>query len=306
MLRESACTTPDPKVAKMISNLNSNYKDILKLFNFPTKQFLSFEDCKKQILECEIKSQKEYQQKRKREWPSVPKKVYKDNWTNWRDFLGKNFLSFEDCKKEVAKHKFSNLIEYKKNRKSNWPSNPSVFYKDKWVDWDSFLGKEVFLSFEECRKEARKYKFDSAKEYKKNRKPNWPSHPNEIYKNEWISWRNFLGRDFVSFDECRKQVRKHKFKNQIEYCNNRKSNWPCEPYEIYKKEWTNWYDFLGKKEPQEFVSFKECRRQVRSFKFINKKQYDKNRRPHWPSLPEKFYKEWKSWYDFLGKKSKFR
>jgi hypothetical protein len=224
------------------------------------------------------------------------------------NFSKVGFLSFEECRKEVRKCKFKNVLEYKKNRKQNWPLNPYKVYKNKgWKGWHDFLGKEKisFLSFEECRKEVRKCKFKKILEYQKNRKQNWPSCPHETYK-EWQGWNDFLGKVgrydvFLSFEECRKEVRKCRFKNMLEYQKNRKKNWPSKAHETYKnKGWKDGHDFLGK---VGFLSFEECRKEVRKCKFKNVLEYKKNRKQNWPSDPDNFYKNkgWKDYFDFLGK-----
>jgi len=227
-----------------------NWHDFLGKVVRVRVDFLSFKECRKEVRKCKIKNNIEYRKNRKNNWPSAPHEVYKE-WQGWHDFLGKekiSFLSFEECRKEVIKCKFKGLVEYKKNRKKNWPSCPYETYKE-WQGWHDFLGKVGFLSFEECKKEVRKCEFNGKLEYTKNRKQNWPSTPDEVYKNKgWKNWHDFLGIvGFLSFEECKKEVKKFKFKRSIEYNKNRKQNWPSAPYEVYKnKGWKNWYDFLGK------------------------------------------------------------
>jgi hypothetical protein len=187
----------------MISNVSSNYNSICELFNFSKVGFLSFEECKKEVRECKITSRTKYNKIRKNNWPSSPNQTYKNKgWKNWYDFLGKvvrvrvDFLSFEECREEVRECKIKNNIEYRKNRKNNWPSAPDQIYKNKgWKGWDGFLGKVGFLSFEECKKEVRECKFKNQIQYKKNRKNNWPSNPDKNYKNKgWKDWYDFLGK----------------------------------------------------------------------------------------------------------------
>ena len=112
------------------------------------------------------------------------------------NFKKVDFLSFEECREEVRKYKFKDIVQYNKNKKNNWPRHPDQHYKNKgWKDWYNFLGKVSFLSFEECRKEVRKYKFKNIIQYNKNKKNNWPSSPNKHYKNKgWKDWYDFLGK----------------------------------------------------------------------------------------------------------------
>jgi hypothetical protein len=135
----------------MISNIITSYNSLCKLFEF--SKFLSFKECRKQVIKCKFKSIKEYRENKKPNWPSEPDRFYNSYWLGWYDFLGKKepkFLSFEDCKRQVVAFKFLSKKEYKKNTKHNWPKCPDIFYKKDWSSWYDFLGMKV--SIEENKK----------------------------------------------------------------------------------------------------------------------------------------------------------
>jgi hypothetical protein len=150
-----------------------------------------------------------------------------------------------------------------KINKSNLPADPTRFYN---CSWGELLGngcrshhKGGWMPFEEARKFVHKLKLKGYKEWriycKSGNKPeNIPSNPDNFYKNEWISWGDFLGtgnvhkKDFLPFEEARKFVQKLKLKNVIEwqdYCKNKPENIPSNPDQVYKNEWKGYPDFLG-------------------------------------------------------------
>jgi hypothetical protein len=53
----------------MISNINSNYSSILKLFNFKKTEFLSFEELTIKVRKCKFKNANQYVKNRKPNWP---------------------------------------------------------------------------------------------------------------------------------------------------------------------------------------------------------------------------------------------
>lgn len=162
------------------------------------KNYISFSKLKKEVRSYNIKNKFEYTNNLKPHWPASPDclKQYENDWTNWYDFLGKEktkFVSYKQCKEQVARLGIESIEEYKQKRKKNWPCNPQSTYKDEWVDWFDFFGKKriEFLSFEELKKQI-KGKIKGQRHYKKTRKDNWPSNPNVYYK-EWKNWHDFLG-----------------------------------------------------------------------------------------------------------------
>lgn len=94
--------------------------------------------------------------------------------------------------------------------------------------------------------------------FKIHKRPNnIPANPLERYKNKgWVNWYHWLGKikeDFLSFEMARKIVRGFRFGGRCEYHkwlqDNPIKNIPSAPFMVYKKEWVDWYDWLGKKRP---------------------------------------------------------
>ena len=111
------------------------------------------------------------------------------------------FISLSQLKIEVKKADIYSSYQYKKyrkkNRKKHWPSNPNSFYKE-WINWNDLFGKEKveYVSLSQLKIEVKKAKINSQRQYSKNRKKHWPSHPGKYYKDEWISWSDLFGKSF--------------------------------------------------------------------------------------------------------------
>jgi len=86
--------------------------------------------------------------------PRYPGEVYKNKgWLGWGNFLGtgaiwkKNFISYNEAKKQVISKNIISKNDYsskrkKLNLKNILPSEPQRTYKKEWKGWDDFLGKK--------------------------------------------------------------------------------------------------------------------------------------------------------------------
>jgi len=166
------------------------------------------------------------------------------------------------------------------------------------ADWMQLIGKAYrdipsfdfdYPSFEEARKYARDLKLKSVDEWVKiaekiaydNRngaleKINIPSHPAKQYKNEWISWENFLGTGnsvpskFTDYETAKCFV--HCIKPRInncrewdEYCKSGKKpkDIPHSPQKIYKEHgWIGWDCWFGSGLYELGISDEEVQNQI--------------------------------------------
>lgn len=214
----------------------------------------------------------------------------------------KNFLTFDQLKKEVSKLRIKTAGEYKLKRKSNWPSTPSRHYSN--FSWLNLFGKEKNISLEDLTIAIRKNKIKTYKDYYRKKKSNWPSHPSKFYKAHW-DW-NKITQKYIDFDKLRTEVQKRKIRSIEEYQKFRKKNWPSRPNLTYRSVWINWNHFLGKKETK-FLSYPDLCVQVRKLNIKSQKDYKKNRKDTWPSNPDLYYKkEWISWFSLFGKQINLR
>ena len=151
-------------------------------------------------------------------WPSRPNKIYKENWTDWPDLVGKEnrlkikYLSFMDFQTEVRSlypKKGDVKKWYTKERKNhtNWPADPDKNYEEKgWQGWPELVSIEnrlkiKYLSFMDFQTEVKsKYPgqrgvYNWYREEKENH-TNWPAAPNRTYKDRgWTSWPELVGKN---------------------------------------------------------------------------------------------------------------
>ena len=116
---------------------------------------LSYEEVQRIVQEKGIRTKMEYISLYKDlGLPSDPSNTYKDNWTCWADFLGKeqvSFPSYAEAQRIVQERGIKSQIEYSASYKGlGLPSCPQYTYKGKgWIDWYDFLGKPKGISSEE-------------------------------------------------------------------------------------------------------------------------------------------------------------
>ena len=149
-----------------------------------------------------------------------------------------------------------------------------------------------------------------------------PFTPQDVYKDEWIDWPDFLGHYRLSYKELSDLAIQNNIGGHREYYSwikkirgNTCGKYPSHPGDVYQ-EWTGWYDFLGKskkiKEPKpvpvriNYMLFEDAKKLIADKNFHS--MYDYRR---WvksadcdvilPATPTKVYKkQWKGWPDFLG------
>ncbi len=192
------------------------------------------------------------------QWPAAPDSFYRDKgWISWLDLFGRLKLTLEELKEDIKLAGVTDYKSYKKEqaKRPNWPSNPSVFYKDKgWKSFEDLCGKAEKvskLSIIELKEELRLLGITTVDAYKAEQKnhPSWPGQPDLFYKNKgvWVSWMDLLGKGKVSLEELKIEVRGLGIKGSTTYRKiaKQKPNWPSEPENTYKgKGWKGWSDLF--------------------------------------------------------------
>ena len=248
------------------------------------KKFLPFEEAREYARSLglgSIKQWKEYCKSgnKPKNIPSNPDSFYKNNgWRSWGDFLGTGniaaynikFLPFEEARQYVHSLNLENINQWREYCKSgkkpkNIPTEPRKIYKDKgWKGYGDFLGNGnvasynmKFLTYEEARDIIRPLNLKNLKQWKEycksGKKPkNIPSVPYHFYKNKgWISFRDFIGTDILTYEEAIRFVHPLNIRGWSEwkeYCKTGKKpkNIPSNAPKAYKdKGWKSWPDFLG-------------------------------------------------------------
>ena len=208
-------------------------------------------------------------------------------------------------------------------RPSNFPSHPEQVYKE-WVSWFHFFGTEErivvrdWMSFQEARAFVQKEGIKTSLEFRKwikseNKALHLPNHPERVYKEEWVSWPHFFGRDWMNFQEARAYIQKEGIKTSEEFrkwskAGKRPPNFPSNPHLTYK-DWVSWSHFFGTEgSRKDWMSYVEAKALMQtegiktSLEFIEWNKAGK-RPPNFPSNPQvKYKKYWKGWPHFLGTK----
>jgi len=249
-------------------------------------EFLPFEEAREFVRKLSLKSKKEWATycksgKKPFNVPSTPRGRYKDKgWISWGDWLGtgtiapqnKDYLNYGSACKLVQKLKIQSWGEWNEFKKKDdfykykLPKAPEIVYKNKgWDGFPVFIGKKKvnILSYQEAKLIVQNEKLKNLKEwqyYSKTKRPsNIPGNPSKVYKDKWESWGVFLGtgresnfgRKYMSFKKLKVLVKDHRILTQKEWfifvkSKYKKKDIPYMPNRVYKDEWIDWYDFLGK------------------------------------------------------------
>ena len=258
------------------------------------KEFLSFEDAKKKMVELGINSMNEwrayYKLNKPKNLPAAPNELYKNSgWKGFGDFFGTNTVAH---------------------------------YKKKYRD------------FESAREFARSLKLNSVSEWRYYCKSGaLPSDisgsPHNTYKDRgWISYGDWLGngriadgqQEWVPIEQAKLFVKKNNIKSKgewIEYVkrNNIPVNIPLNPYGVYNRtnEWMGWTDFFGRsnmyRPPRStkgnYMNFEDAKKWIKKNGIKTSREYTNFKRPdNLPRSPHKVLQwknQWKGWADFLGK-----
>jgi hypothetical protein len=224
------------------------------------------------------------------------------------------------------------------------PKRPDSRYKnDGWISFEHFLSypsnKKFHMSYEDLKYNVRKNDIKTSTEYRKNRTPDMPYSPEVYYKQEWISWKNFLGYDkkigrnivrpikekkepIVNFNVAKEIIKKFNLTKKVDYdkwyVNNKHLRLPSNPRIFYQKNWISWKDFFGndlpkiihynkKEKNNNFLNYSETKIWV-STNLPNikiEKEWRQNTKnlPYFiPKRPDYRYKNegWLGWKEFLN------
>ena len=341
---------------ELANNLSVKLWENLSRFNW-----MPFTEARDFVRSLNIKSKKEWLEyclsgERPSNIPSNPEKNYKNQWLSISDWIGTNpgfqgfnFLPYNEAKKYVNSLGLKSQSQWaiflkKKLKPDNIPSAPRNYYLSKgWVSWGDWLGSgrqadlyKKFRPFEEAREYIHSLGIKTQKEWNSyaksgGDKPNdIPYKPLRTYKNEWISWGDWLGTgiissakiDYVSYEKAREFATSLGLKSYHEWrsfvkLNEIPKNIRKYPYRYYKNKmgYFDISDFLGyseakTKKPRDYLSFSKAKEKLKPLKLKSGREYriklknkslDKNQFPY---HPDRIYKNngWTSMGDFLSKR----
>ncbi len=205
----------------------SNFLGTKKIYKVDLDKY-NYDEARKKAKSLKITTNQEWQRYHQlgklKNFPLRPEKVYLKEWTNWLDFFGKDkayivpkdkWLNYIQAEKIVRKYNLKNYTEWKKIKKEKLeklkiPRYPDHIYKNKgWKSWAHFLGSKnianalkFFYSYKSAKQRLRKLRLKNANHFRNERKKNIelqkiPYNPEKsaFYKNHWISWNDFLGKN---------------------------------------------------------------------------------------------------------------
>jgi len=124
-------------------------------------------------------------------------------------------MPFNEARELVRNEGIGSFSQYrlwwKLNTPARIPKRPDRTYNENWKGWNDFLDnnnrypcvKKTFRAFNEAKTYAQQLGLASKAEWisyaKGNKKPkDIPSRPDLAYRNDWFTWKDFLGADAVS------------------------------------------------------------------------------------------------------------
>ena len=175
-----------------------------------TAVYLSFNECRKFVLNLDILSQMKWQEycasgNKPNNIPATPWVVYKKEWQGMGDFFGtgrsRNFRPFQEAKKFASSLGLKNRAEWMKyctsgNKPDDIPRSPRDVYKEEFIGWGYFLGTgnikssdRQYRSYNEAKKFASSLGLKNRTEWDQycvsgNKPDDIPSTPWTVYK-EW-------------------------------------------------------------------------------------------------------------------------
>lgn len=307
-------------------------------------KYITFQEAYCIVKNLNLKSVNEWRkwvkENKKYKIPYNPDVFYKGKgWINWKHFLNKkfklDFISYNEAKKIVNENDIKNNIEFKKwvkeNLQTKIPKAPEITYKNRgWISWADFLETDNyyskdFPSYEEAKSILFNLNINSQKEYLKWLKKeniNLPTNPCVIYKEEWVSFSDYLNstnisnskKEFITYQECEKIISNKGFKSINEFIKwkERPNNIPSRPDVLYKgKGWVSWSKLLNcevvsnKDKGKKYLNFKEAKEYLEPLELKHKFEYEeyiKNYNINFlPKRPDYFYKkDWCGYLDYLN------
>ncbi|MDA9278994.1 DEAD/DEAH box helicase family protein [Schleiferiaceae bacterium] len=304
----------------------------------PTRIYASYEEAKKYAHKLNLSTSRDWIIKFREasfplKYPKRPEVIYKKEWEGWQIFLNSDearpneILKHSEAKKYVRDNKINNLKEYhdfyrRDGKKLGFPFSPKDTYMTKgtWKGYEDFFGVQIlsfremkFLSFQQAKEIAisnkiknRRSWHEFVRNFNATLKPR--AHPQKY--NEWISWEDFLGTGYLSYEQAKQKLKDYTFSNISNYKRKaKKIDLPYNADSYYSDSgWISWSDYLNitiTNRGKNFLPFNDAKRLVHGYKFKNYEEFSDARKSNRiptsiPGNPQRFYKEFTNIYDWIG------
>jgi hypothetical protein len=300
--------------------------------------FLSFSKAKKKVKKLKFKHTHQWtkwasSKERPKNMPSNPHIFYSE-WLSWYDWLGVRpgwdgkYLPFEEAREYAHSLRLKSMREWvalgvKGKLKMGVPTYPMEIYRGEYSsskDW--LMGwNKTFMPYQEARALMRKEGIDCWDKWKayakSDKRPlNLPLEPKYVYRDEWLSWSDWVGDKigwngkWRPYEQAREYINSLQLQGQDEF-----RRWiadghcphdiPSNPHTVYS-EWVSDTEWFGVRKPK-YRPYEEALNFIHELKLTRMKDYralysagkiptDIPKNPH-----ATYKKEWNSWYEFLGK-----
>jgi hypothetical protein len=237
-----------------------SWGEFLSTKNRYKKDFIPYTNAVEFLKSFNLKSQNDYISFLKKdniELPTNPHSYYKE-WISWGKYLSsgvirncdKEFMNYEDSKKIVNALKFKNVKDFLEKRPIDIPSNPKLYYKEKWISWGEFLGTNrksnkkrgnVFLNYEDAKLYLKNlnitHKYDYMDYIESNNIEFLPKRPDYIYRDEWVGYLEYLNCVGMRTSFGERKIKEFLDDNLIKYEREKKfdtcKNIKCLPFDFY-------------------------------------------------------------------------
>lgn len=236
----------------------------------------------------------------------------------------KIYRSFQKAKEAAQRLGIKNSMEYREKFKQDplLIHNPQIY--PEFTDWADFLGnsslrkikqrqKKILIlpyeTYEEICAAVRKLGIKTAEEYGRRYREDirLPCHPEKF--TEFEGWPHLLGKEhktpkYETFDEICRAVQNLKIPNVRQYRKKYKEDprLPSTPqtYEGFTS-WRCLFEYARVKKLYETLDQAKTAAQKLGIRSFDDYRFKHKEDPRLPSHPQKTYKDFIDWYDFLGK-----
>jgi len=255
--------------------------------------------------------------------PASPARVFADEWTTWRDWLGTERLAFEDARRLARTLELADRAAWRvwwrrsaprPGGRALVPYDPDAVYAA-WAGWGDFLGSRTGpRPFAAARAFARELGLRGLRDWRawcRGERPDLPARPDDVpaapdrtYRGAgWAGWGDFLGaprrelRPFTAAREFARGLGLGGLRGWLAWCRgerpdlpSRPDDVPANPASVYRDSgWRGWRDFLGgdpaRDRMRAFRSYAACRRLARAFRIRSEHEWRAWCRGDRPDLP---------------------
>lgn len=290
-------------------------------FTGDRKRYKTFEEARDAVIKLGIKTWPEYKARYKEDprLPRSPHRTYAETYLGFAEFCGQakpdRYATMTEASQACQILKFKSRTDYKARYFHDplLPGDPPSYYSDEWKGWEFFLkvdntpktGKGKYETYDEFVKAVRFLQITGQVEYKTRYKEDQklPSHPHNVYKNDWVSWPELFGVSIYlkrceTWEEAKSVAAPHRFTTSTEYqegcaVDERLPKYPGTRY----KDFPGWTTFLL---PESYYCLADVRCAVKIIGLKSSVGYKSARKkyPQLPAHPDRmFADEWVDWYD---------